>query len=166
MTTQTPRLGAPYIITSQSQKEVTHNMALNILDAYIQTAAETSTLALPPASPLEGGLWLVSSGGTGSWSGHDNELAQFIGGAWQFYLPFEGMTIWLKDENLVTRYFSGQWQKGRVMASRLDISGLQVVGAQQAAIVDATGGVTIDAEARTALDSLLAACRAHGLIAP
>jgi hypothetical protein len=166
MTTQTPRLGAPYIITSQSQKEVTHNMALNILDAFTQTAAETSTLSAPPASPLEGNLWLVSSGGTGSWLGHDNELTQFIGGAWQFYLPFEGMSVWLKDENLMTRYFSGQWQKGRVMASRLDISGLQVIGAQQAAIVDATGGVTIDVEARTALNSLLAACRTHGLIAP
>lgn len=166
MTTQTPRLGAPYIITSQSQKEVTHNMALNILDSYTQTAAETSTLSIPPASPIEGGLWLVSSGGAGSWAGHDNELAQFIGGAWQFYLPFEGMVIWLKDENLVTRYFSGQWQKGRVTASSLDISGLQVIGAQQAAIGNATGGVTIDAEARTTLNSLLAACRTHGLIGP
>lgn len=38
--------------------------------------------------------------------------------------------------------------------------------AQQAAIPDAAGGATIDAEARTALNALLAAARLYGLIAP
>jgi len=44
------------------------------------------------------------------------------------------------------------------------VSGTQVVAAQQAAIPDATGGATIDAEARTALNQLLAELRTHGLI--
>ena len=43
--------------------------------------------------------------------------------------------------------------------------GTQVVGAQGAAVADASGGVVIDAEARTALNSLLARLRTHGLIA-
>lgn len=41
----------------------------------------------------------------------------------------------------------------------------KVVGARGAAIADASGGVVIDAEARTALNDLLARVRAHGLIA-
>lgn len=55
-------------------------------------------------------------------------------------------------------------------ASQVDVSsdykvnGIQVVTDQQAAIPDATGGVTIDAEARTAINALLAALRIHGLI--
>jgi hypothetical protein len=45
------------------------------------------------------------------------------------------------------------------------VANIQVVGAQEAAIPDAAGGVVIDIEARAALNALLAAVRAHGLIA-
>lgn len=44
-------------------------------------------------------------------------------------------------------------------------SGVQVVGAQGAAVADASGGATVDAEARTAINTLLARLRTHGLIA-
>lgn len=42
---------------------------------------------------------------------------------------------------------------------------VQVVGAQQAAVADATGGATVDTEARAAINALLARLRTHGLIA-
>lgn len=45
------------------------------------------------------------------------------------------------------------------------VSGTKVVGAQGAAVADASGGATIDAEARTAINTLLSRLRAHGLIA-
>ena len=45
------------------------------------------------------------------------------------------------------------------------VDGVQVVSNRGAAVADATGGATIDAEARTAINSLLARLRAHGLIA-
>lgn len=45
------------------------------------------------------------------------------------------------------------------------VDGTKVVGNQAAAIADASGGVVIDAEARTALNDLLAKLRTHGLIA-
>lgn len=47
----------------------------------------------------------------------------------------------------------------------LEVSGTQVVGAQGAAVSDASGGATVDAEARTAINALLARVRVHGLIA-
>lgn len=47
----------------------------------------------------------------------------------------------------------------------LNIDGSQVVGTQGAAVADASGGATVDTEARTALNALLARLRAHGLIA-
>lgn len=55
-------------------------------------------------------------------------------------------------------------------ASQVDVSGsykvdgTQVVTDQQPAIPDATGGVTVDTEARAAINALLAALRVHGLI--
>lgn len=54
---------------------------------------------------------------------------------------------------------------GYVNAGSLYVTGTKVVGAQGAAVADASGGATIDAEARTALNALLARVRAHGLIA-
>ena len=50
------------------------------------------------------------------------------------------------------------------VSSDYKVSGVQVVGAQQPAIPDAAGGVTVDVEARAALNALLAELRLHGLI--
>ena len=55
-------------------------------------------------------------------------------------------------------------------ASQVDVSGVykvsgtQVVAGQQPAIANPAGGVTVDAEARTAIDDILDALRNHGLI--
>lgn len=55
-------------------------------------------------------------------------------------------------------------------ASQVDVTtnykvgGAQVVSARGAAVPDAAGGATVDAEARTAINTLLARLRAHGLI--
>ena len=162
--TATPRLAAPYILQSQSQKEVTHNEALNILDGLVQGVAEDNTLTAPPVSPAEGVVWIVAAGATGDWAGHDDALAQFIGGVWAFHTPLEGWSVWLKAQELATRYDGTGWVTGVITASSVEIGGDQILTARQPAIADATGGATIDAEARAALNALLAACRAHGLI--
>lgn len=45
------------------------------------------------------------------------------------------------------------------------VAGVKVIGAQAAAIADASGGATVDTEARAALNDLLAKLRTHGVIA-
>lgn len=45
------------------------------------------------------------------------------------------------------------------------VDDMQVVGSQQAAITDPSGGTTVDSEARTAIGSILTTMRNHGLIA-
>lgn len=45
------------------------------------------------------------------------------------------------------------------------VDGTQVVSNQGAAVADATGGATVDTEARSAINALLARLRVHGLIA-
>lgn len=164
MAEQSPRLQLPYIRTSQAQKEVTHNEALNRLDGLVQAVAEDKDLTAPPVSPGEGQVWIVAAGATGDWAGHGGKLAQFIGGAWFFQAPAEGFRMWLRDEGLEARYTGSAWVAGEMQATQVTIGGVQVVGGQQAAIADANGGATVDAEARSALNALLAACRFHGLI--
>lgn len=161
---ETARLGLPYILQSQSQKEVTHNSALNRIDVLTGAVVQDRDLTVPPTTPPEGELWIAAAGATGDWAGHDGELAYFIGGAWDFYAPPGGFGVWIEDEGLAARWTGSIWEVGILAGTAVKIGGQQVVGAQQAAISDATGGSTQDAEARSALNSLLAACRAHGLI--
>lgn len=163
---QTPRFGLPYILQSQSQKEVTHNLALDRLDALVSAVVEDRDLTAPPVSPAEGGLWIVGASATGDWAGHDKDLAHFIGGAWAFYTPDDQYCVWLKDEYIYARWTGSAWEAGILAGSAVQIGGVQVVGGQQAAIADASGGTTVDSEARAAINALLAACRAHGLILP
>ena len=51
------------------------------------------------------------------------------------------------------------------LAGVMKVANIQVVGSQQAAIANPAGGLTIDAEARTAIGSILTALKTHGLIA-
>lgn len=71
------------------------------------------------------------------------------------YANVNNATIWETDSSGVLL------NTGKV----LKVNGTQVVGAQGAAVADATGGGTTDTEARAAINALLARCRAHGLIA-
>ena len=59
----------------------------------------------------------------------------------------------------------GQWRVGHIAAVAVAIGGVPVVGARQPAIATPTGGTVVDAEARATVAQLLAALRAHGLIA-
>ena len=161
---ETPRLGLPYILQSQSQKEVTHNSALNRLDVLLGAVVQDRDLTAPPASPAEGELWIVAPGATGDWAGHDSELAFYTGGAWDFYPAPGGFSVWIEDEGLAARWGGSAWEAGVLAGVAVEIDGVQVIGAQQAAIPDATGGSAQDLEARAAVNALLAACRAHGLI--
>ena len=56
---------------------------------------------------------------------------------------------------------SGIWD----VAGHYRVDGTQVVSNRGAAVADASGGGTVDAEARTAINTLLARLRVHGLIA-
>lgn len=160
----TPRLQFPYILQNQAQKEVTHNLALDRLDALVSAVVEDRDLTTPTSSPSEGTLWIVGASATGDWAGHDGELAHYIGGAWAFYVPGVGFNVWLQDESMHARWTGSAWEAGILSGSAVQVGGVQVVGAQQAAIADATGGSTVDSEARAAINALLAACRLHGLI--
>ena len=164
--TTTPRLLLPHILTNQAQKEITHHEAPNRIDALLLPAVESVDVASPPATPGEGALYVVPTGATGGFAGQDGNFAHFIGGAWQFFAPPEGAAVFVKDRGVPARYRNGAWHIGELWADRLVVAGAQVVGAQQAAIADPAGGATVDSEARQAITAILAALRAHGLIAP
>ena len=142
-----------------------HNEALQMLDTIVAAAVEEGPRNAPPASPVAGSCFIIGTAPTGDWSGHASALAAFSAAGWRFIAPFEGLQAWVKSTATFAAYRSGAWEVGAVRASQLLIGGQQVVGARAAAVADASGGTTIDSQARSAIAAILAAMRGHGLIA-
>lgn len=122
MSDNTPRLKLPYILQSQAQKEVTHAMSLNSLDALLQTSVESTTLTTPPVDS-DGNLYIVGTGATGAWTAKDKQLAQFIGGGWVFYTPFEGLRVWDKQTAQPFVYKGSTWQNEFSAAGKVGFFG-------------------------------------------
>lgn len=106
----TDNLSITLVEQSQSQKEVTVNAALVALDALINTGIIDKDLDTPPGSPASGDLYIVASGGTGDWTGHDTQIAWF-NQIWQFITPAEGLTFWVNDENALYSFNGSAWVK-------------------------------------------------------
>lgn len=161
-----PRLGLPFLEPGQAQKEYFHNEALQALDALVARTVETPPVDSPPPSPVAGSCYIVGSAATGAWAGMADHLAAFTPGGWRFFAPFEGLDVHVKSTGVRGAFRAGAWELGIVRAGAIAIGGEQVVGSRQAAIADPSAGTTVDSAARTAISSMLAALRAHGLIAP
>lgn len=88
--TDTPRLSMPLLAASQAQKHVTHNEALEILDATVQMTVQAFGAASPPGSPVEGQIWALGSAPGGVWVGQGGRLAAWYNGGWLFVTPGQG----------------------------------------------------------------------------
>lgn len=110
MPNNTGRLLLPYILQSQSQKEVTHNDALNILDVLIQAVVQEVGLNTPPGSPTVGQCWVVGSSPTGAWAGKASQIAQAAdGGGWFFVAPFKRLKLWNETTDEYVMFDGTNW---------------------------------------------------------
>ncbi|WP_420959845.1 DUF2793 domain-containing protein [Brucella sp. IR073] len=106
---KTPNLAMPYILPSQAQKHVTHNEALQLLDAVVQLSVLDRHLTAPPAAPLEGARFIVASGASGAWAGQAGKIASYVDAAWNFYAPMEGWLAWVADEDVLLAWNGSAW---------------------------------------------------------
>jgi hypothetical protein len=137
-----PRFGLPYLFAGQSQKEVFVNEAHALADALLHCAIEGEATA-PPDSPAEGANCLVSSPAAGDWQGQEGKIACRQGGDWLYVEPRDGMRLLDRSSGQEIRYFAS-WQVAAVPA-------------------DPEGGGVVDAEARAAIQALVAALRIAGV---
>jgi hypothetical protein len=106
MPNTSPRLNLPYILQSQAQKEVTHNNALNLLDALTRPVIKSINVNTPPGTPTAGDCHIVGSSPTGAFSGQTNKLAYYSGNGWVFSTPFKWLDVVNEEDD--TRYiFNG-----------------------------------------------------------
>jgi hypothetical protein len=71
----------PYIFATQTQKHVTHNEALRLLDRLVQLSVLDRDLSAPPGSPTDGDCYMVGSGAIGDWAGWYLNVALWTDGA-------------------------------------------------------------------------------------
>ena len=108
MSDTTTKLGLPFILPAQAQKHVTHNEALQRLDAVVHLAIE-GVRSAPPSSPDDGTCFLVSADPVSTWSGHAGEVAIFQDGLWQFATPVAGWMAWFAGDGIVRCFDGAQW---------------------------------------------------------
>lgn len=107
---RTTNLDLPYIMPSQAMKHVTHNTALQRLDAVVQLAVLTRNLTAPPASPAEGDRHIVAAGAGGAWAGHEGDVAVWQNGGWDFATPRAGWRAWSAAESRLIAFDGAAWQ--------------------------------------------------------
>lgn len=56
-----------------------------------------------------GDRYLVGASATGSWSGHDDEIAEWNGTGWDFYTPKDGYILYVVSENTYYIYDQTAW---------------------------------------------------------
>lgn len=142
---RTARFAMPLLFAGQTQKESFVNEVTARVDALLHGAIEGEA-ASPPATPVDGQCWLVGAGPTGDWAGHAGAIAARQAGNWLFVTPRDGVKLLNRSNGQEIRY-AGGWQ----------------VAARPAA---PSGGSTIDAEARSAIEAILASLTAAGIVPP
>ncbi|XUU61651.1 DUF2793 domain-containing protein [Erythrobacter sp. HA6-11] len=142
---KTPKLGLPNLFAGQAQKEFFFNEALGIIDGFWQIAIEGSSAA-PPSTSAEGECWIVGASASGEWEGKERNLALRTPAGWNFVQPHAGMLVFDKSAGKFSRYDS-EWNG----ANSIDVP---------------QGGGVVDAEARTAIEELVAALRVLGVLPP
>lgn len=102
-------LTLPYIMPSQAQKHVTHNEALDLLDAVVQLAVVSRNLTAPAGGESEGDRYIVAAGATGDWQGKDGMVAVWRDGGWSFLAPRKGWLAWVIDEATLICWSGTAW---------------------------------------------------------
>ncbi|MEC3862691.1 DUF2793 domain-containing protein [Mesobacterium sp. TK19101] len=111
MSDTSANLAMPYLLPSQAQKHVTHNAALDLLDAVVQLSVESRALTVPPALPGDGARYLVAAGATGDWDGQAGQVAVARGGGWAFVAPQPGWLLHDRDTGEVLVFDGSAWAR-------------------------------------------------------
>jgi hypothetical protein len=140
MAEETTNLELPYIMSSQAQKHITHNEALNRLDAVVQLVIQSGA-DNPPETPDEGECHAVLSAPTGAWTGKAGRVAFYQDGAWIFIVPRTGWIAWFANAARQKIWTGSSWDNlsdaGEATFAKLGIN----------ATADTTNRLSINADA-------------------
>ena len=135
------RVKLPYVLQSQSQKEVTVNASFDLIDVLLQAAVASVGTNTPPASPMAGDCYVVGTSPTGAWVGQAKAIAVYSTG-WSFITPWEGLTVWAMDTNALNTYDGAAWA---LTTASVSFQNIPMVGIN--ATADATNKLSVNSAA-------------------
>jgi hypothetical protein len=106
----TRNLNLPTWDEGNTEPDLVFNQLLLVVDALLKSGVE-SIETTPPGSPVEGQAWIVGTGATGAWVGHDDDIAISVtgGSGWKFVSPVIGWSIWVVDLSSNYQYLTS-WE--------------------------------------------------------
>jgi hypothetical protein len=104
----TPILSLTEWASGQAQPDATVNTDIRWLEAFAPLIVLAQQNA-PPGSPAEGDRYIVGTAGSGAWSGHNNQVALRMNGAWAFKTAPNGTQAYIIGSSSEKRYLSGTW---------------------------------------------------------
>lgn len=75
----------------------------------VHLSAKNRNLTVAPTGPSAGDTHIVAAGATGTWAGHDNQVAIWDGSVWQYAVPRSGWRADVEGEDIQVRFRSGTW---------------------------------------------------------
>lgn len=150
---ETSRLRLPRMDAAQSQKHVTHNEALDVIDVLVQLSVAARNAVSPPANVTDGLQLLIGANAQGGFAARMGQVAVYRDGGWSYFAPRTGWRVYVESENLVLVFDGMNWVRPRVDVSELQNLTLFGLGAQ----ADAQNPLSVQANsllftARTAGD--------------
>lgn len=116
----TPNLDLPYMMPAQALKHITHNDALQRIDAGLYLAISDMATTVLPTDPDDGAAVIIAEIPDPAIMAQAGEIGVSTDGAWQWFTPVPGWVVW----DLVTarlRVFDGaDWVLGDHGAPVLD----------------------------------------------
>lgn len=115
-----------------------------------QDSIKDKDLSTPPASPTAKDRYIVKATATGAWVGKENNITEWDGSAWVFYVPAEGWTVYVDDEDKQYSYNGTSWAMSGAGLQTI-VAGSGLAGGGQADTVTLTigagNGITVAADA-------------------
>lgn len=110
-----PRYGLPYIAGDQAQKHVTHNAALDMVDALLPGLVVSATVTAAPSAPVEGAAYIVPPAGVFG-TVPAGSIAVWAAGTWREASPEIGWRVLVADEGAPRVYAgAGVWRPGSAL---------------------------------------------------
>lgn len=142
---ETPNKHIPYVPEGVLDPTAGTNLALDFIDALLQTGVISMALTAPPGGEANGDLYIVATPATGAWAGLEDHLVRYVaeGGTWQAFMPgSEACLVLNQDDGGLYKYSLADSPPGWVLAAGLGDapSDSNVYGRQGGAWVPIDGG--------------------------
>ncbi len=141
---ETAQFGLPLLSGSQAQKHVTLNEALAVLDAVAQIRITSLSHSTPPSNIVDGEAYVVASGASGDWFGHDGKIAVATNGFWRFVTPQIGWSGYSLEAQQGILFDGADWLESGQVATENGAATVSKVTEMDHVVVAGSSSTTLN----------------------